>query len=300
MAGVALENWKEMIRDPKIECMSRDEMTALQSERLVKQVKNVYEHVEFYRKKMDEMGVEPGDIKGIEDIGKLPFTTKEDLRDHYPFGLLAVPQEKIVRVQGTSGTTGKLTLASYTQKDVEVWGECVARGLAMAGLTISEDRLEKVDFCTPYFTANQVVIAKNGSEIANATTTEELLTLLENKKIGFQNGTVAEYFVEGDEGWGFEGIAGAEALGYNSGSLAVQALLSDGLDCVIIDLIPAQRLVEGHTELTVLSEMPLTEEEYAFAIQKGDTALQTAVNNALQQLMDEGTFDEIVDKYYGE
>lgn len=178
--------------------------------------------------------------------------------------------------------------------------ETGAANIAMAGLTISEDRLEKVDFCTPYFTANQVVIAKNGSEIANATTTEELLTLLKNKKIGFQNGTVAEYFVEGDEGWGFEGIAGAEALGYNSGSLAVQALLSGGLDCVIIDLIPAQRLVEGHSELTVLSEMPLTEEEYAFAIQKGDTALQTAVNNALQQLMDDGTFDEIVDKYYGE
>ena len=146
MAGVALENWKEMIRDPKIECMSRDEMTALQSERLVKQVKNVYEHVEFYRKKMDEMGVEPGDIKGIEDIGKLPFTTKEDLRDHYPFGLLAVPQEKIVRVQGTSGTTGKLTLASYTQKDVEVWGECVARGLAMAGLTAGD----RIHICYGY------------------------------------------------------------------------------------------------------------------------------------------------------
>ena len=115
-------------------------MTALQSERLVKQVKNVYDHVEFYRKKMDDMGIEPGDIKGIEDIGKLPFTTKEDLRANYPFGLLAVPQEKIVRVQGTSGTTGKLTLASYTQKDVDVWGECVARGLTMAGLT-AEDRL---------------------------------------------------------------------------------------------------------------------------------------------------------------
>lgn len=117
MAKVALKDWKEQIRDPKIECMSRDEMTALQSERLVKQVKNVYDHVEFYRKKMDDMGIEPGDIKGIEDIGKLPFTTKEDLRANYPFGLLAVPQEKIVRVQGTSGTTGKLTLASYTQKD---------------------------------------------------------------------------------------------------------------------------------------------------------------------------------------
>ena len=140
MAGVALENWKERIRDPKIECMSRDEMTALQSERLVKQVKNVYENVQFYRKKMDDMGIEPGDIKGIEDIHKLPFTTKEDLRDNYPFGLLAVPQEKIARVQGTSGTTGKLTLASYTQKDVDVWGECVARGLTMAGLT-SADRI---------------------------------------------------------------------------------------------------------------------------------------------------------------
>ena len=76
MARVALEDWQEQIRDPKIECMSRDEMNALQSERLVRQVKNVYENVAFYRKKMDDMGVEPGDIKGIEDIGKLPFTTK--------------------------------------------------------------------------------------------------------------------------------------------------------------------------------------------------------------------------------
>ena len=140
MARVALKDWKEQIRDPKIECMSRDEMTALQSDRLVKQVKNVYENVEFYRKKMDEIGVEPGDIKGIEDIGKLPFTTKEDLRANYPFGLLAVPKDKIVRVQGTSGTTGKLTLASYTQKDIDVWSECVARGLTMAGLT-AEDRI---------------------------------------------------------------------------------------------------------------------------------------------------------------
>ena len=140
MARVALKDWKEQIRDPKIECMSSDEMTALQSDRLVKQVKNVYENVEFYRKKMDEIGVEPGDIKGIEDIGKLPFTTKEDLRANYPFGLLAVPKDKIVRVQGTSGTTGKLTLASYTQKDIDVWSECVARGLTMAGLT-AEDRI---------------------------------------------------------------------------------------------------------------------------------------------------------------
>ena len=94
MARVALKDWKEQIRDPKIECMSRDEMTALQSERLVKQVKNVYENVEFYRKKIDDLGVEPGDIKGIEDIGKLPFTTKEDLRAELSIRLLVVPQIK--------------------------------------------------------------------------------------------------------------------------------------------------------------------------------------------------------------
>lgn len=140
MARVTMENWEERIRDPKIECMSRDEMSALQSERLVKQVKNVYDNVAFYREKMDALGLEPGDIRGIEDITKLPFTTKEDLRNNYPFGLLAVPQSKIARVQGTSGTTGKLTLASYTQKDVDVWGECVARALTMAGLT-EEDKL---------------------------------------------------------------------------------------------------------------------------------------------------------------
>ena len=140
MAKVSLENWSEKIRDPEIECMSREEMKALQSERLVKQVKNVYENVAFYRKKMDEAGVRPEDIRSIDDIGKLPFTTKEDLRENYPFGLLAVPQSKIARVQGTSGTTGKLTLASYTEKDVDVWGECVARALTMAGLT-EEDKL---------------------------------------------------------------------------------------------------------------------------------------------------------------
>ncbi len=127
--------WVERYRDPKIECMSRDEMAALQSERLVKQVKNVYDNVAFYNKKMKELGVEPGDIRGIEDIHKLPFTTKEDLRDNYPFGLLAVSKSKIARVQGTSGTTGKLTLMSYTANDTELWGECVARCMTMAGLT---------------------------------------------------------------------------------------------------------------------------------------------------------------------
>ncbi|MDD2978671.1 MAG: phenylacetate--CoA ligase [Hespellia sp.] len=128
-------NWVERIRDPKIECMSRDEMSVLQGKKLVDVVNRVYNNVDFYHKKMKELGVEPGDIKGIEDISKLPFTTKEDLRDNYPFGLLAIPKNEVARVQGTSGTTGKLTLASYSNYDVEVWGECVARCLSMAGLT---------------------------------------------------------------------------------------------------------------------------------------------------------------------
>ena len=132
--------WVERIRDPKMECASRDEMKALQSERLVDLVKRVYGNVPFYTQKMDELGIKPEDIKSIEDINKLPFTTKEDLRENYPFGFLAVPKEKIARVQGTSGTTGKLTLASYTQNDVDLWGECVARCLTMAGLT-EEDRI---------------------------------------------------------------------------------------------------------------------------------------------------------------
>ncbi len=123
------------IRDPKIECMSADEMAVLQGEKLKALVKRVYENVPFYKKKMIEVGVEPADIQTIDDIVKLPFTTKEDLRDHYPFGLLAVPKEKVARVQGTSGTTGKLTLASYTEADVQLWGECMARCLEMTGLS---------------------------------------------------------------------------------------------------------------------------------------------------------------------
>ena len=140
MAKVTMENWKERIRDPKMECASKDEIMAIQSERLVDLVNRIYGKVPFYTEKMKALGVEPGDIKGIEDITKLPFTTKEDLRNNYPFGLVAVPKKDIVRVQGSSGTTGKLTLASYTQNDVDVWGECVARALTMAGLT-EEDRL---------------------------------------------------------------------------------------------------------------------------------------------------------------
>jgi len=123
-----------MIWNEAKECMSRDELQNLQSARLVKLVDRVYHNVEFYRKKMQQLGIEPGDIKGVEDINKLPFTTKNDLRDNYPFGLFAVPQSQIVRVHASSGTTGKATVVGYTRKDIAVWSECVARAFAQAGL----------------------------------------------------------------------------------------------------------------------------------------------------------------------
>ncbi len=123
-----------MIWNETKECMSRDEMTNLQSARLRKLVDYVYHNVEFYRKKMQKIGLMPGDIKGIEDIEKLPFTTKDDLRDTYPFGLFAVPQSEIVRIHASSGTTGKATVVGYTRRDLDIWAECVARCMTMAGV----------------------------------------------------------------------------------------------------------------------------------------------------------------------
>ena len=124
-----------MIWNETKECMSRDEMTALQSARLRKIVDYVYHNTPFYRKKMQELGLLPSDIKTIEDITKLPFTTKDDLRDNYPFGLFAVPQSQIVRIHASSGTTGKATVVGYTRHDLDVWAECVARCFAMTGIT---------------------------------------------------------------------------------------------------------------------------------------------------------------------
>jgi len=116
------------------ECMSRDQMVVLQNARLTKVVNRVYHNVEYYRKKMQAVGLEPGDIMGIEDIEKLPYTTKDDLRDTYPFGLFAAPQSEIVRIHASSGTTGKATVVGYTRHDIDIWSECVARALTMAGV----------------------------------------------------------------------------------------------------------------------------------------------------------------------
>lgn len=115
--------------------MDRGELKKLQSERLVQMVRYVYHNVPYYREKMQKAGVEPGDIRGLEDIEKLPFTTYEDLNKAYPFGLAAVPKSELVRVHASSGTTGKPKIAVYTRRDIDTWSECAARCLTMAGVT---------------------------------------------------------------------------------------------------------------------------------------------------------------------
>lgn len=121
--------------NPEIETMPVEDIKKLQSERLVEQVKHVYKNVKFYHDKMDEAGVTPDDIHGIEDLHKLPFINKDDLRDQYPYGLVGVPLSECVRIQSTSGTTGRRVVAFYTQEDLDIWDTCCARAIVAAGGT---------------------------------------------------------------------------------------------------------------------------------------------------------------------
>ena len=122
-----------MIWNKEIECADRETMRALQLKKLKETVKYEYDNVPYYRKKMNKAGVKPEDIESLDDIRKLPFITKEDIAANYPTGLFAKPMEEIVRIHASSGTTGKPKVAGYTRKDLEIWGECVARAMASAG-----------------------------------------------------------------------------------------------------------------------------------------------------------------------
>lgn len=132
---------KDRCYQPEIECAPREVIAALQDERLVRQVRHAYEHVPYYRAKMDAAGVSPADIKGVEDLHLLPFITKDDLREAYPYGLLAVPKKDVVRIHSTSGTTGKRVIAFYTRHDLDLWEDLCARAIVAAGGT-EEDILQ--------------------------------------------------------------------------------------------------------------------------------------------------------------
>ncbi len=125
----------ERYYQPEIECASREQILAWQNERLLKQVRNVWDNVPYYRRKMEEKGVTPDDIRSVDDLYKLPFVTKDDLREAYPYGLMARPVKDCVRIQSTSGTTGKRVVAFYTQHDIDLWEDCCARAIVAAGGT---------------------------------------------------------------------------------------------------------------------------------------------------------------------
>ena len=149
----------------EIECMSREALKALQSERLVWQVKRMYERVELFRNRMDEKGLKPEDIKGVEDLHKLPFSYKQDLRDYYPFGLFAEPLKNIVRTHASSGTTGKQIVVGYTQNDLDAWADCMARQLVAAGA--DENDLVQVSYGYGLFTGG--LGAHDGAQRIGAT-----------------------------------------------------------------------------------------------------------------------------------
>ena len=139
-----------MIWNEKIECASREEMNDIQSERLIATVNRIYHNIPYYRKKMQEKGLSPTDIKSVHDLPKLPFTTKTDLRDSYPFGSFTVPMSEIVRIHASSGTTGRPTVVGYTRNDIAMWSENVTRALCMAG--VHKDDMVQVAYGYGLFT----------------------------------------------------------------------------------------------------------------------------------------------------
>ncbi|MDR1734491.1 MAG: phenylacetate--CoA ligase [Oscillospiraceae bacterium] len=154
-----------MFYQPEIECASRDYLHHIQSARLIQMTKNCYENVPFYKKKFDEIGLSPEDIHSIDDLHKLPFTVKQDLRDNYPYGLFAVPKERLIRIHASSGTTGKQTVVGYTAEDVLHWAEGAARALVAAGCT--KDDYVHVSYGYGLFTGGLGL--HDGAELLGAT-----------------------------------------------------------------------------------------------------------------------------------
>ncbi|MDR3588283.1 MAG: phenylacetate--CoA ligase [Negativicutes bacterium] len=212
-----------MIWDKKAECMTRDEMEKLQLKRLRKTVRQVYENVPFYRQALDGKGMKPDDVSSLADLGRLPFTTKDDIREHYPYGLFSVPLKQIVRLHASSGTTGKPTVVGYTQHDIDLWTDVVARIVVAAGTT-AED-VAQVAFGYGLFTGAfglHYGLEKAGATIVPASTgnTERHIMLMQDFGTTVLVGTPSYslYLAETAQGMGIDpktlslrlGLFGAE------------------------------------------------------------------------------------------
>ena len=177
------EEVESMIWAPEIEQADRKSIEQIQLARLQDTVKRAYENVPFYRQKLDELGVKPEDIQQLSDVQKLPFTVKDDLRAHYPFGLLAVPMKQVNRIHASSGTTGSSTVVTYTKQDLENWSECIARLVCMAGG--SDEDIAQIAFGYGLFTGGMGVhygAERLGAAVVPASggNTQRQLTLMED------------------------------------------------------------------------------------------------------------------------
>lgn len=172
--------------------------------------------------------------------------------------------------------------------------------LAIAGITKNSKREKTLSFSESYYTASQVVIVSSSSSFASLNTEEEILNALSSAKakIGCQRGTTGQYYIEGDEDWDFTGIENTSCIPYDTGALAVTALANGQIDAVIIDEAPAKLYCKKISGVQVI-DVVLTEEEYAIAVAKGNTSLSSSLNEFIQQIKKDGSFDAIVNKYYG-
>jgi phenylacetate-CoA ligase len=227
-----------------MECMSREQMRDLQGRRLKEVVSRVYHNVPFYRKKMQELGIGPQDINSIDDLVKLPFTTKQDLRDNYPFGLFATPKSEVVRVHASSGTTGKPTVVAYTRKDIDTFSEVVARALSCSGVT-REDTIQ-IAFGYGLFTGGLGIhygAEKIGAAVVpiSGGNTEKQLSLLQDfgTTVLACTPSYAAYLADAMETAGIDpkklalkiGIFGAEPW-----SQEMRAKIEEGLDIKAFDI----------------------------------------------------------------
>ena len=168
---------------PEIEAMPREELKKLQDERLVAQVKRMYKKVELFKKRMDEKGLKPEDIKGVDDLHKVPFSYKQDLRDYYPYGLFAVPMSEIRRVHASSGTTGKQIVVGYTQNDLDMWADCFARILAAGD--IGDEDFVQVSYGLGLFTGGfgahdgAVRVGATAIPISSGNTARQIQTMID-------------------------------------------------------------------------------------------------------------------------
>lgn len=240
-----------MIWNEPMECMSRDQMHDLQSRRLKEMVVRIYHNVEFYRKKMQEMHLEPGDINTIDDLVKLPFTTKQDLRDNYPFGLFAVPKSEVVRVHASSGTTGKSTVVAYTRKDVDIFSEVVARALCCS--TVTKEDIVQVAYGYGLFTGGLGLhygAEKLGAAVVpiSGGNTEKQITLLQDfgstvlactpSYAAFLAESIAEAGIDASELPLRVGVFGAEPW-----SQEMRAKIEDGLKIKAFDIYGLSEII---------------------------------------------------------